>query len=367
MEDNAEFQQDKRIVQRKNAQGVVEVKKNNEPSKKVQVAGLTVAAFGLVAGARGMVAGHNNNDNESNNNDGAHVTLIPQKSEAREADPVVVQKTPDLFDTEFHDLDSDQKALARQEVDMYKDKITEKTTYVQEHINIPLEYESVIVQTALAHGITPSALMGLIGVENGGGPAVENQDSGALGVAQFLPDAAREYGLIVNEASGIDERKIPPKSIAAAGKYLEQSKILFGGDESLALWSYHAGPGNVYKALELYIENVYGEKLKDYGEAIVENDSDARQHTEDRVKKLIAANKITYWDISHNPVSAVFIANLKDYSASYVPSIVAVSEMINEYKSQTVLQGGGLEGRKADLGNGLKLEIGDKPISPYSH
>ena len=62
---------------------------------------------------------------------------------------------------------------------------------------MPIKYYAQIEQSAKAYGISVNTLLGLISIENGGGEAVLNKDSGALGVAQFLPDTARQYGLHV--------------------------------------------------------------------------------------------------------------------------------------------------------------------------
>jgi hypothetical protein len=111
--------------------GVVLAKQRDKESSKVtQVAALTVGALGIVAGVRGVVVGHSNGDNEKSENS-THTIVLPEQT-ATATSKEAVAKNPELFDIEFHDLDSDQGALARQEVDMYKGKIAEKATYVQD-------------------------------------------------------------------------------------------------------------------------------------------------------------------------------------------------------------------------------------------
>lgn len=69
---------------------------------------------------------------------------------------------------------------------------------------------------------------------------------GAKGLWQFMPIAARQYGLQID--SFVDERMDPVKSTDAAVRYLKDAYRVFG-DWNLALASYNCGPGNVRKAM----------------------------------------------------------------------------------------------------------------------
>ncbi len=69
---------------------------------------------------------------------------------------------------------------------------------------------------------------------------------GAAGPWQFMPETARQYGLIVN--GYIDERRDYVKSTHAAAKYLLNSYKVYH-DWLLVLASYNGGLGNVNKAI----------------------------------------------------------------------------------------------------------------------
>jgi soluble lytic murein transglycosylase-like protein len=66
---------------------------------------------------------------------------------------------------------------------------------------------------------------------------------GAVGIAQFEPPAAKDYGLIAN---GQDLRTDPFASIEAGAHYMHDLYGMFGNWES-ALMAYNWGPGNVLK------------------------------------------------------------------------------------------------------------------------
>jgi soluble lytic murein transglycosylase-like protein len=68
---------------------------------------------------------------------------------------------------------------------------------------------------------------------------------GAIGIAQFMPAAASDMGLM---GAGYDHRTNPFKSIDAAAKYLRAMYRMFN-DWRHALMAYNWGPGNVQKHL----------------------------------------------------------------------------------------------------------------------
>lgn len=69
---------------------------------------------------------------------------------------------------------------------------------------------------------------------------------GAVGVWQFMPETARDYGLRVDGL--VDERMSIYKSTVAAARYLENAYKRFGRWD-LAVLSYNCGAGNINKAI----------------------------------------------------------------------------------------------------------------------
>lgn len=66
--------------------------------------------------------------------------------------------------------------------------------------------------------------------------------AGAVGLWQFMPGTARQYGLVVNDT--LDERQDPERSTQAAVRLLADLFDQFG-DWRLALSAYNCGPGRV--------------------------------------------------------------------------------------------------------------------------
>jgi membrane-bound lytic murein transglycosylase D len=73
--------------------------------------------------------------------------------------------------------------------------------------------------------------------------------AGALGLWQFMPGTARDYGLSVGGAR--DERSDPRRSTTAAARYLRSLAFEFGGESlMLVLASYNHGENAVRRALK---------------------------------------------------------------------------------------------------------------------
>lgn len=119
-----------------------------------------------------------------------------------------------------------------------------------------------IVKAANKFGVDPFLYLGLIQQESkfrqtnkSGG--VLTSPAGAMGLSQLMPGTAR--GLKVNPRD-------PIQNIEGGAKYLAQQLKQFGGNETLALAAYNAGPGNVrryggippFKETQNYVKSVMG-------------------------------------------------------------------------------------------------------------
>jgi hypothetical protein len=98
-------------------------------------------------------------------------------------------------------------------------------------------YVPAIADAAHAHAVDPAVLTALLWQESGFNPRARSS-AGALGIAQFMPDTARGFGI-----DPLDWRQ----AIPAAARYLSGNLALFQGDVRLALAAYNAGPGAVQR------------------------------------------------------------------------------------------------------------------------
>lgn len=71
--------------------------------------------------------------------------------------------------------------------------------------------------------------------------------AGALGLWQFMPPTARQYGVTVNRAT--DKRQLPEVLIKAAVTYLKNLHTMFD-NWPLAMAAYNAGEGRISKAMD---------------------------------------------------------------------------------------------------------------------
>lgn len=99
------------------------------------------------------------------------------------------------------------------------------------------EIQDLIVQTANSLGVDPALALAQAKAESGFDPNAISS-AGAIGVFQLMPATAA--GL------GVDPTDIT-QNILGGVTYLKQMLDMFGGDTTLALAAYNAGPGNVQK------------------------------------------------------------------------------------------------------------------------
>lgn len=236
-----------------------------------------------------------------------------QIDNAQQAETVAKPQTE--FSAVFHDLTEKESQEVAKLVRQMHGVIAQNEEYQNGSLyEITKKYEAQILAAASIAGVNPNLVIGIIFVENGGGEAIRNANSGALGIAQLMPETAKRYGLRVDD--NIDERKNPEKSIEAMGKYLQDLKAEFL-DDGFASWGYHAGEGNVYSAQRLYFKDVDGQ---DYGDVVETNDPAIAE----KYRRLIIERKLNVHKILQNPaVQSELLSQLQDETELYVYKVVA--------------------------------------------
>jgi soluble lytic murein transglycosylase-like protein len=99
-------------------------------------------------------------------------------------------------------------------------------------------FDAQINAAAASNGIDPALLKGLVSQESGFDPSARS-GAGAVGLTQLMPATA--------SALGVTNPLDPAQSLQGGAKYLREQLDRFGGDETLALAAYNAGPGAVQK------------------------------------------------------------------------------------------------------------------------
>jgi soluble lytic murein transglycosylase-like protein len=118
-------------------------------------------------------------------------------------------------------------------------------------------YDGLVSTAAQRHGLDPALLHGLIQQESGFDPSATSS-AGAQGLCQLMPGTAA--------ALGVTDPLDPAQSIDGGARYLRQQLDAFGGDPTLALAAYNAGPGAVrrhggvppYAETQAFVQKVTG-------------------------------------------------------------------------------------------------------------
>lgn len=177
------------------------------------------------------------------------------------------------------------------------------------------KHEKTIKSKAAENGVPEDVAIGVGLLENGGSDTAVSS-AGALGVFQLMPGTARSLGLTVNKK--IDERKNPEKNIAAGMKYLKGNYERFG-DWGLATWAYHAGEGNVSKAVKIY--------AKANHDVTLVGAKDPKS-----MREYIKKYGITIHKLLSHPKVKEFTRKLSDDSSGYPYKVIATSKLFKEAK-----------------------------------
>jgi hypothetical protein len=104
---------------------------------------------------------------------------------------------------------------------------------------VPAQYRESIETHAKTFGVTPAILSAQLEVESSWDPNAGSV-AGARGLAQFMPETARQYGVDVRN---------PDSSIKGMANYMMDLTQQFG-DPIIAAGAYNAGPGRMREYLE---------------------------------------------------------------------------------------------------------------------
>jgi hypothetical protein len=177
------------------------------------------------------------------------------------------------------------------------------------------KHEDTILRKAEEYGVPADVAIGIGLLENGGSETAKSK-AGALGIFQLMPSTARNLGLEVNKK--MDERKNPEKNIDAGMRYLKRNYKRFG-DWGMATWAYHAGEGNVTKAVKIYAKDEDNVKLKGLKDA-------------DEMREYIQDHNVTVHDLLSNSEVQKFTDKLNDDSSGYPYKVLATAKLFKKAK-----------------------------------
>jgi len=145
-----------------------------------------------------------------------------------------LQRIPSIMDMTYNEI-------VQKYIDQYTNRLRHSVSYILAASNFYVP----IMEEALAYYKIPLELKYLPVIESAYNPRARSR-AGAVGLWQFMPRTAIQYGLQIN--SLVDERCEPIKSSYAAARYLKDLYTIFG-DWTLVIAAYNCGPNNINKAI----------------------------------------------------------------------------------------------------------------------
>ncbi|WP_460005899.1 phage tail length tape measure family protein [Methylorubrum rhodinum] len=142
------------------------------------------------------------------------------------------------FDKRLETTPSDGRAILEQTRQVELDRLRQETyrsegRYSRSIGQVPSAYRDFYYDAATRYGLDPNLLAAQGYQESRFNPNAVSP-AGAQGIAQFMPGTARQYGL----TNPLD----PASAIDAQARLMRDLLAQFGGNETLALIGYNAGP-----------------------------------------------------------------------------------------------------------------------------
>lgn len=181
--------------------------------------------------------------------DAGNANLTVRTSELTEFQTVINPEIPREF------MFAGEK-MSFDDVDMYERLDRELTSMIYTHGNTLLtikranRYFPLMAPILDKYGVHRDFLY-LACIESFLNPGVKSP-AGAVGIWQFMPATAKQYGLEVNDE--VDERYDPEKETAAACRYINKAFAMYGNWASVAS-SYNAGTAKITKELESQMQS----------------------------------------------------------------------------------------------------------------
>jgi hypothetical protein len=195
------------------------------------------------AGPSGSLVGDDEEDDDDDEND--YGSLSKQEEALLAQYMAGIEATPEMPEGEMPQGRAPQRGIASMGVQATPVGIDETKKGASEGIqytNKKHKYEAEIRNAARKAGIPEDLFLHMMAKETGGlsNPESARSKAGALGIAQFMPATAKQYGidpLDINQA------------LPAAAKMTASLLKKYDGNERLAAMAYNWGQGNVDKWL----------------------------------------------------------------------------------------------------------------------
>lgn len=211
-------------------------------------------------------------------------------------------------------------AAINAKVGLYKKEVKKDVDLVQMQVFLNGWGDHLEIQ-AKKYGLDPEIVKGMVLIESSGDPEAVSP-TGAVGVAQLMPDAAERFGVDPENSF---------EAIIGMCEYLDELRSHFGGDLGMAIWAYHAGEGNVMNALRYYFIDKHNIDIGNYEKSLKMPTDGMRLRIERNAQELIKKHDVNVFRLLQNKaVGENVLADLEDDTGNYVPKAIAGAMLLRD-------------------------------------
>lgn len=261
---------------------------------------------------------------------------------AAEEPPEIVSESEfqdDIFDEVLNNASPQNRELAilqiKAEGEKYEKKDYKEEVDYKQTVSALENYGEYIRLQAEEKGLDPRLLIGMMYTESRGDPNAVSE-IGAAGLFQIREDVARFHGYDPND------RFDPYINAEIAAVHMQYLNGLFG-NVGIAMWAFHAGEGNVMRALEYYREENIDRYQSEDGEGFKNKpgDYEATLGTKELARRLEieeglreVAQSISVYDLLNSEsvkTNVIETLQLADDTTEYINRIKAAARYYGDW------------------------------------
>src|SRR3990167_2426523 len=224
-------------------------------------------------------------------------------------------------------LSNADRARVEQKIGEMK-KVIEENPSFEGMKNVLSNHAQSLIELSQKFGINPEIVLSVCLIENGGAEKMVSP-AGAMWEMQVMPDLLStkldQRGMTREEFDALSDREKGDLLREIGVENLSDMYKLFG-DWGLAVWAYHGGQGNVYRALKIYFEAEFDADSLPSGGFL-----ELKNYYRKKIEAARESDKgFNFFILLNDERVKNEISDLEDETELYTLKVAAANQIINE-------------------------------------